>query len=462
MDWLDEIANGFDDPAGVITEISAEEVEVGGEKAGKVTLSFRVRDLRGEPYVATANVYLPMALEGAEPSRLPVWFNCGYEVEEPTAVRHLRQGRAVVTSCTPPEGTVFPASNPLMRGPNTDYVLAHLIRGARFVDPTAIVYGGGSAGGYATLMAVAEAFPVAGAVALAPPVNLGYQAAYFQTVFPRYVADPPKGHPVIAMITAAFVEGFAPITAAYGDDLGGLAFFEHSPVAHVDRITCPAFVFISSADFLVPVEQLARELAAPTLASPPEHVTVAAEELHPSPRVAVRLLDVLGERADVRRVALPEGAVIEEVLDQTMQQPKLPVTVVTQASDGKQWLVNVLDEGPIVLGATHGLHAVEAEVDPFVQHVLARDIAVDQLTREKLEQLLDRYTGVEWLAAGYCHLDEPEAERADVLRGLRLYCSQSPEHAQRFAELYAALPSERQVLPEIVVVAADALGGSGG
>jgi hypothetical protein len=451
MTWLDAlIADGFEDPAGLISEVTADEVEVGSEKAGKITLHFRVRDMRGEPYVATANVFLPMVYASDQAPRVPVWFNCGYEIELPMAERQLRQGRGIVTSCNPPEGTVFPASNPLLRGPNTDYVLAHLTRAARFIDPTAIVYGGGSAGGYATLMAIAEAFPVVGGVALAPPVNLGYQAAYFHTVFPRYVADPPLDHPIIALITGAFVHMLPPWQAAYGEDLAGPAFFDHSPVAHVDRISCPVFVMTSTADFLVPVDQFSREFAELTLADPPKHVTIAAEDLDPSPRLAVRLVDTLGDRADVRRIPLPEGAQIQQTADLTMQQPKLPVDLPGAPAEGKQWLVNFLDEGPIVLGATHGLHAVEADFDPFVETALSRGIGVDQLTPAKLDQLIDRYLGVEWLAAGFCHLDEPAAERADVIRGINLYCAQSPAHAQRFAELYDAVDESRRVLPETI------------
>ena len=450
-DWLDVIAQqGFADPAGVITGITTDEVEVGGEKAGKLTVQLRARDMRGTPYVATANVFLPMAWADDEPLRpRPVWFNCGYEVEVPAAERQLQLGRAVVTPCNPPEGTVFAASNPLLRGPNTDYVLAHITRGAKFVDQAAIVYGGGSAGGYATLMAVAEAFPAPVASALAPPVNLGYQTAYFDTVYPRYVANPPKDHPVIAMITAAFVHMIPPAKASYGDDFGSQAFFDHSPVAHVDRITCPVFVMTSSADFLVPVEQFGREFAEMTLADPPEHVTIAAEDVDPSPRVAVRLLDVLGDRADVRRVPLPDGAQIQQLADLTMQQPKLPVDMANEAAEGKQWLVNILDEGPIVLGATHGLHAVAADFEPFVRTAVERGIGVEQLTPAKLDQLLDRYAGIEWLAEGYTHLDDPTAEQADVVRGLELYRSQSEGHAHRFAELYAEVPAERRILPDL-------------
>ena len=447
MGWLQDVAeDGFDDPAGVITDLTTEEVEVGGEKAGKISLRFRVRDMRGDPYVAAGNVFVPMSFADDVAQRLAAWFACGYEVEEPMAGRHLEHGRAVFSSCNPPEGTVFPASNPLHRGPNTDYVLAHLARGARFIDPTAIVYGGGSAGGYATLMALAEAFPAVTGVALGPPVNLGYQAAYFGKVFPRFVADPPEDYPIIKLITSMFVHMIPPWKEAHGE-FGSRSSFDHSPVAHVDRVTCPVFVMTSTADFLVPVEQFSREFAEATLADPPKHVTIAAEDLDDAELIAVRLVDVLGDRADVRRIPLPEGAVNMEQLDLTMQVPKMPVAVPDAPTQGKQWLLNFLDEGPIVMGATHGRHAVEADPEPFIRKALEHGIGVDQLTPAKLDQLLDRYAGVEWLAAGAHHLDEPAAEQADVLRGIALYCSQSAAHAQRFAELYAAVDESRRVLP---------------
>jgi hypothetical protein len=442
--WLDRIvSDGFDDPAGVITEISAEEVEVGGECAGRISLRFRVRDMRGEAHIATADVLLPAVLAEDPGRRVPAWFGCWYEVEGPTAERHLGLGRAVFSIRGQGDAA---RTNPFLRSPNTDYVLAHLARGARFVDPTAIVYGGGSAGGATALMVAAEAFPTTAAVALGPPVNEGYEAAYVSVVFPRFVADPPQDHPVIQMITTMFAMAIEPWKAVYGE-FGSQAAFDHSAVAHVDRITSPVLVVTSTADFLVPVEQFSREFAQATLADPPKHVTIAVEDLDPSPRIAVRLVDVLGDRADVRRIPLPEGAEIQQSFDQTMQQPKLPYDVGSAPEEGKQWLVAFLDEGPIVLGATHGLHAVEGDVEPFVRTALAGGIGVEQLTPAKLDQLLDRYTGVEWLAAGFHHLDDPVAERADVLRGIRLYCAQSEAHAQRFEELYAAVDEVRRVLP---------------
>ena len=451
MGWLRVLASEcFDDPAGVITDIATEELEVEGEKAGRLTLHYRVRDVRREPFAAAAEVYLPASLADDPESKLPVWVNCHYTVDAEVAAQHLRLGRAVATPCDPPEGSVPKGTNPLHRGPNAGIVLSHLIRGASFADPTAIVYGGGSAGGGAALMLIAEAFPAAAGIALGPPVNQGYEAAYIATVYPRFVADPPDGFPIIQMITMGFAAAVPAHQAAYGHDFGARPFFEHSPVAHVDRITCPVFVMTSTADFLVPVDQFSREFASATIADPPKHVTIAAEDLHDSELVSTRLVDVLGDRADVRRVPLPDGAVEQLALDLTMQQvDKMPVEVASAPADGKQWLVNFLDEGPIVLGATHGRFAVTADFEPFVRTALDGGIGLDQLTATKLDQLLDRYAGVEWLADGFVHLDEPEAERADVLRGLRVYCAQSAAHAERFAELYAQVPDERRVLPDL-------------
>jgi hypothetical protein len=298
-------------------------------------------------------------------------------------------------------------------------------------------------------MTVAEAFPAAAGIALGPPVNQGYEVAYIATVYPRFVADPPEGFPIIQMITTGFAAAVPAYTTVYGEDFGGQAYFDHSPVAHVDRVTCPMFVMTSTADFLVPVDQFSREFAEATIADPPKHVTIAAEDLHSSELVATRLVDVLGDRADVRRITVPDDAAEQLALDLTMQVPKTSVAVASAPADGKQWLVSFLDEGPIVLGATHGRYAVEADYEPFVTTAIERGIGVDQLTPAKLDQLLDRFAGVEWMADGFAHLDEPEAERADVVRGLRVYCAQSDAHAHRFAELYARVPEDRRILPDV-------------
>jgi hypothetical protein len=59
---------------------------------------------------------------------------------------------------------------------------------------------------------------------------------------------------------------------------------------------------------------------------------------------------------------------------------------------------------------------------------------------------MDRYAGKEWLPTKLKHLDLPQSERADVLRGLRLYTGADPENARTFSDLYDKLPKAKQVL----------------
>jgi hypothetical protein len=64
---------------------------------------------------------------------------------------------------------------------------------------------------------------------------------------------------------------------------------------------------------------------------------------------------------------------------------------------------------------------------------------------------MDRYVHVEWLPTKLKHLDYPDSERSDVLRGLRTYVTTNAENAKTFARLYQHLPAPKQVLePEIL------------
>ena len=437
MSWHERVRNAFHDPAGVIVELEISDDTVDDQPIGIVSLSFRVKDLRGEPYVARARLLLPAAVLDGQ-ADVPVWFSCGYELTDVPAARQLRRGRVVVTSCDPVGEEVFPFHNPLCRGPNTDYVLAHLVRGLTFVDPTRIVYAGGSAGGYAALLVAAEAFPAAAAVPSSPVVNLVYQAAHLMDNAPRLAAEPPAEQPLMGVLMGMFLpfidRGWS---RAFGDDLSATAWWDHSPMAHVDEVSCPVAAFFSTGDFLVPIEQVGSEVAAATLAELPPGVVMAAADLSPLSTASVRLLEVLGERADLRVVPVPEGAATASIsdIDLTMSRPQTPVAVPV---DGQaQWQVVVVDEGPTVFGIGHTRHLIEPDFDAFVDLALTTGVAVEQLTADKLRQLLRRWRGEEWLARGFHHLDELAAERADVEVGLRAYCAVSPAHAERFASLYA-------------------------
>lgn len=446
--WVERLmAGAFDDPAGRILDLQTEDRPTDENPIGVVTVRFTAEDLRGGPYEATARLFLPAGLAEEPSMPAPVWFNCGYELADEAAIEHVRRGRVVVTPCEPAPGGVFPGPNPLVRGPNTEFVLAHLVRGLPFVDLTAIVYSGGSAGGYAALLVAAEAFPAAAAVPVVPVVNLTYQGAHLFTALPRITCDPPPDHPAIPALRQVLVPIAEGLCQAYGEDLTAPGWAEHSPVDHVPRITCPVAAVFSSADFLVPSEQVGTGL----VAEPTNGETRAPGDLTDAEHATVRLLDVLDGRADVRILPVPLEAPAMEDLDLARPVTETPLPVPDTPAGGKDWLVAVVDEGPATLGG-HWRHALAPDFEPYVAQALGTGIGVGQLTRAKLDQLLDRYRGVEWLAPGFHHLDRSAAEQRDVERGLRAYCALSPIHARRFADLYAE-SDDRRILPDGLVCA---------
>lgn len=463
--WVTDALGDFDDPAGRLVELSGEERTVDGTTIGVATLRFEAEDLRGERYRASARIYLPERLrEASSGGPLPVWFNCGYELQDPAAVAQVREGRIVVTPCDPAPGEVHAHTNPLGRGPNTDIVLAHLVRALPIVDPTAVIYTGGSAGGYAALMVAAEAFPALAVVVNSPVLNLPYQTAYFTDLVPRVLADPPADQPLLPLLLGAMDEILQGSRTAYGDDIASPSWWWHSPLAHLERLTCPAAVLVSTADFLVPIVQVGRELAAATLADLPGDVRMAPDDLTDVPTAHRDLLGLLGERAAVQVVPVPEGARLVQLadLDLTLSTPATLVALREWPDDrSAQWSVTVVDEGPTVFGATHGRHQLQPDFESLVASRLASParVGVDQLSPAKLDQLLDRHRGVEWMAPGFVHLDQPAAERADVERSLQVYLSCGQDHARRFVELYDAVAPERRTLPDPLVAEARTLAG---
>jgi hypothetical protein len=450
--WRGLLEGALDDPSGRVLAFDVQETTIDGETIGLFRLRFTAEDIRGEQYEAAALLYLPVSLAQGGLTRAPVWFCCGYQVSDQVAVEHVRCGRIVVTSIDPHGDEVFPFHNPLCRGPNTDYVLAHLVRGLRFVDPQAVVYTGGSAGGYAALLVAAEAFPAPAVAVNAPPVNLAYQGSYMMRNFPRIAAEPPREHPLTGVLASVFLDFFdRGWVRGYGRDTGAPSWIAHSPIAHVDRITGPVAAFFSTADFLVPLEQVGVRVAG--CATAPPGMTIRARDLSSAPEPAVRLLDVLGRDADVRVVPVPDGAVAARLdeIDLTMSRQVERVAVDASPTAGRRWLITVVDEGPMTFGIGHTRFVIQPDFEAFVERSLRNGIDVEQLTPAKLDQLLSRWSGREWLADGFRHLDRIEAERADVERGLRLYCEQSPGHAQRFHELYEAVDAQLRLLPEELV-----------
>ena len=204
----------------------------------KALVEYMYLDTQGRETVGKAKLYVPSDVQDGT-KRVPLYYSAGYELDDRSALIHAGRGYAVVT----PRDL---KANPLVQTPNPDIALLHIARSLPFVDDTRVVIGGGSAGGYLTLMLAAETFPLAGAAADVPPVNWGYNAAYFlqQKNWPEHAAPDAKTaalpvfHAVASIAEAAL--------AVYGTHTDEPIWFRHSPLSQLDTITCPVIVYWSN------------------------------------------------------------------------------------------------------------------------------------------------------------------------------------------------------------------------
>jgi len=428
--------------------IAAEEIPVGDRKGGQVTVELLHRDAYGETQTARARVFLPPALLDDPTLRVPLVHAAGYEIDAGGALGYLAMGFVVTTPHAHPQ-------NPLSRGPNLDTAILHGVRALPFIDDSRVLVQGGSAGGYTTLMLAAETFPLTAAMPDVPPTNWGYNAAYF--IRNRDLAKQvPAGEtqsalPVLNVVIGLADEGVKML----GPDTGSDAWLHVSPISHLETITCPTQVTFSTADMLVPIDQMARALVQrPQVSGFPQGFTLRLNDCVTPARARRTLLDVLDrDRYELFVVAAPDGA---EELRPGANLAGPAAHVPLPFSEERTFSLVVIDEGAPEPWVGHLKYHLNADRTAFRKWALSQHIAPGQLTEAKLERLMKRYAGEPYLDVVatpegrpgpmvLTTLDFPEAERADVLRSLATY-AKDPACAKRLAALYRKLPKRLRVL----------------
>ena len=444
-EWLVKLFPYTDEPdecARRFKRVDATELPVGDDFGGRVTCEFLYRDFDGKTAKAQACLFLPPQVRHDPTVRVPLMCNAGYELDANSAAGLLAKGWAVST-------VHANAVNPMDRGPNLDVALLHAARALPCVDDAKVMIQGGSAGGYMTLMLAAESFPLISATPMVPPVNWGYNAAYFLHNKALATAIPPGGKtPTLPVLTV--VVGLAEIgVKTMGDDTDADSWLMASPISQLDSITAPVQVVWSTGDMLVPVDQVSAQLLrAPKPGIFPEGFTSSITALMKRPQTRARLLDLLPKSAyETFLVPVPPGAPSQtEGKAMTGQAPALELPF----SKGKVWSIVVVDEGPPQPAAGHFCYWFNPDYQPFLTWALGRGLAADQLTGAKLTRLMMRVEGKEYRPvishpAGapapitVVRLDFPAAERRDVLQGLIAFAADGAR-AQRLAACYAQLP----------------------
>lgn len=425
-----------------LRRLDAGEIGVGEAIGGSVIVEVRYPALDGRDEVGQARIFLPPVLRADPGRRVPLIHRAGYELDEASAAALLAKGYAVSTPHAHP-------LNPLSRGVNLDRAILHAASALPFVDPLRVGISGGSAGGWMTLMLSAEAFPLVWSMPEVPPVHWGYNAAYFVDNKERAAAAPGSTTPRLPVLNAVTFLAEQSRTL-YGMPVESPAFLAVSPLAHLETLTAPTLVTFSTADMLVPIDQVGADLVQPH--DPklfPEGFTTAIPSRVPGVNGKRTLLSLLpADRYQLFRIPHPEKPIRPGAGPAMLL--KLPF------SKERDWSIVILDEGPIEPAVGHFKYAWAPDNEPFRKWAEERGVTVAQLTQPKLERLMQRMKGEPWRPAKIrpagsnkeilaTQLDYPEAERRDVLRGLSAF-AQDDGRAAHLAWLYPKLPADLQLL----------------
>lgn len=400
-------------------------------------LEFSYTDPKGKPAQAKARVYFPASFVDDGKTRYPLFVYAGYELNDGGALAYLQRGWIVVT---PAEVS----SNPLIRLVNPDVALMHFARRMPWIDDAKVLISGGSAGGWMTLMLAAETFPLAGAAPDVPVVNWGYNAKYFYTQLDKAGPKDGKGAarvPVLHMVGTML----KPAVEVHGDNFDDETWFASSPVSQSPTITCPVSVFWTTADVLVPIDQVGKQWVRGIESEKfPGGFTQEIDQLMQGEMGRKTFIETLPkEEVEIFTFDVPKGTRLQGGAEGTGKVELIDL----KFNKNKRWSITILEEGKGSPEVGHQKYAVVPSRNAWFDRVLSEPIAVEQLTEAKLERLIARYSGKEWLPSRLKHLDDAESEKSDVMRGIMTYIDTSPKHAEHFMKLYSKLPKEKRTLP---------------
>jgi len=459
--WMKRLASPrsrgrIDQPFRVVGETTA----AVGLRAGRSTSRMRVRqyDLQvpyltvgGRASTGRARLFVPRDLKGP----MPLIAVMHYELGLDGAAEYLAEGWAVMT---PRE-----ALNPFADGVNFNLALVQACRQLPFVDVRRIALVGGSAGGYVTLMVASETFPVAAATPLAPLVSIPYNVEYFASnIEPaRCGAKDQEGNdascaPVFCAVAQALLD-FSAFLGPLAD--GWRAWLRNSPVGVMNLVTCPVLATFSTADMLVPVNQVSERFAVPPPSGTlPQGFEFGRRALVAVPTARRTFMQAVGYRSQVFRLQVPERLT---KFWETAESGPPPAAHDMPCLFSKRQPVSVviLDEGAPDPRLGHFKYCFRYSVVPFLRHWLRRKttLAPEQLTPGKLGLLMRRFCGPEVDALiGRKEPGKPPTlltrrnttarEKMDVIAGLRAYCESGPAHRKRLRSLYRKLPASLRVL----------------
>jgi hypothetical protein len=431
-----------------------EEIEVTHRKraipASQYDFIFSFRGTHGKDLKGTGRLFIPRKRPR---ERLPMVVSMHYEMDANGSARFLARGAAVMTPHGPREYT---ASNLMGHGVNHSVAMARMPRRLPFVDQDRVVLFGGSAGGYHALMASSFVFPVTAVFAAVPPLNLKFNINWLLKNDEHNVHPDDPSKPIAPVVR--LVKVIATETAKGGNPRRNWT--EFSPVYRTRLMTSPTMITYSTADVLVPVEQLSKDLVQPPPPGVwPEGFRFEMEELVDDPQERASLAQVLSPRDyTLKKVHIPRDSPTIERKREDMQPEEASRILDTKLpwSRSRRFSICLLDEGPMDLFCGHTkYHHVIRDDEWWDHHLSPAALHEGSLNLEKLTQLMERFSGQESdMGREYgddgswpiTRLDQPHIERWYVANGLELYAGASNDNTARLIRLYRRLPKDLKVL----------------
>jgi len=399
----------------------------------------------GQAMTGAARLFMPRDAHGP----MPLIAVMHYELGLDGAAEYLAEGWAVMT---PRE-----ALNPFADGVNFNLALVQSGRQLPFIDPQRIALAGGSAGGYVTLMVASQTFPIAAAAALAPLVSMPYNVEFFarNMALARCGAKDEEGDdascaPIFCAVAEA-ITGFAAFLGPLAESWR--AWLANSPVGLMGLVTCPVLATFSTADTLVPINQVSERFAIrPARGTFPDGLEFARRALVAAPSARKTFMQSVAGRARLFPFKVPAN--LPSLAVAGASPPPATYAIPCLFSRRQPLSVVILDEGAPDPRLGHFRYCFNYSVVPFLKHWLRRrtPLAPEQLTLRKLELLMRRFRGEDSEAGTECR--EPgerpalpvrrnaaAREKMDVIVGLRAYSESGAAHRKRLATLYRELPA---------------------
>jgi len=404
---------------------------------GFATVTLPYLDINGKEKLGQGRCYFTKELLKQQ-HPLPVYVAAHYPIDRETAARLCEQGFLAVTPHTANHPLEFVLGNSI----NFMQALTQWARRQPLVDRTQMVIGGGSGGGYMTLVMGGEFFPVAALLSDLPCVNWAYGCNYLKV---NQQPDPKHPMPVLSVITP----GLPLATHLFGEDMTADTWLPLSPVSYVNRITAPTMMVAATGDMLCTFEQFtAKPFYQLDTALFPKGYNRDFEQVTLNKKSRLRFDQAVPkERLFMTAVTPPAG--LNEYrtgddmkLDRPLRSSDKTDLIDLPWSKEKQISFVVLNEGAPLPHLGHTRYSWNISSKSFLDYHINRPIGIDQLNAAKLQRLLERYSGalteVATLANGKKanRLNFQNLERREVLAGLIDYTEVSKAHEKCLKSLY--------------------------